>query len=245
MGLGTIQFASPEQFDDAAASDVRSDIYSLAATLYTALTGENPFGKGTMLQLVQRKLMNQFVAPIQKLPTLRPAVDAAIRMALQSERDKRPESVSEFVAYLTGWKKIAAAAPLPGAITNVAPLGKVTKKSADERRVNTRYEVEVTGDCRPAIGAASQRWGSTIMDISTTGVCLQAPRRFEPGSLLEIVFSVKPDDSAVTHLTRVRWNKGIEGDTWLHGCEFVKPIAEGDLEAVFSDLMENTRANMG
>src|SRR5207249_1073158 len=30
LGLGTMQFVSPEQFDDARSVDVRSDIYSLA-----------------------------------------------------------------------------------------------------------------------------------------------------------------------------------------------------------------------
>ncbi|MBI3822507.1 MAG: serine/threonine protein kinase, partial [Planctomycetes bacterium] len=39
LGLGTMQFASPEQFEDAKSVDARSDVYSLAATLYLMLTG--------------------------------------------------------------------------------------------------------------------------------------------------------------------------------------------------------------
>lgn len=243
MGLGTIQFASPEQFDDAATSDARSDVYSLAATLYAALTGENPFGKGTTSQIVQRKLLNQFEAPIQKLPKLRPAVDAAIRLGMHAERDRRPESVSEFVAYLTGWKKVPADIALPGKVTHVDAPTRMPKKTTHERRTSARYEIEIASDCRTALGAASQRWASTIVDISTTGVCLQSSRRFEPGSLVEVVFSTQSDDSAVTHLTRVRWNKETDSDSWLHGCEFVQPISDDDLETVFSGLMDHTTAH--
>src|SRR5436189_1458058 len=41
--VGTPAFASPEQFENAAV-DVRTDIYSLGATLWFALTGKTPFG---------------------------------------------------------------------------------------------------------------------------------------------------------------------------------------------------------
>src|SRR6202043_3229754 len=39
-GLGTLEFAAPEQFDDAKNVDLRCDIYGLAATLYVALAGK-------------------------------------------------------------------------------------------------------------------------------------------------------------------------------------------------------------
>jgi serine/threonine-protein kinase len=72
LGLGTMQFASPEQFDDARSVDARSDVYSLGATLYLMLTGEYPFGGGTMMSVVTRKLQNKFDPPLSKVPHCKP-----------------------------------------------------------------------------------------------------------------------------------------------------------------------------
>src|SRR5207237_8333244 len=42
-GLGTPHYMAPEQFRNAKGVDVRGDVYSLAATLYAAVTGVVPF----------------------------------------------------------------------------------------------------------------------------------------------------------------------------------------------------------
>ena len=47
--MGTPDFISPEQAEDARKADIRSDIYSLGATLYYLLSGRVPFDDGSVM----------------------------------------------------------------------------------------------------------------------------------------------------------------------------------------------------
>ena len=47
--MGTPDFISPEQADDARQADIRSDIYSLGATLYFLLSGRPLFADGSVM----------------------------------------------------------------------------------------------------------------------------------------------------------------------------------------------------
>jgi len=56
--VGTPHYMSPEQCLGEEV-DVRSDIYSLGATLYRALAGVTPYGKGTAREIIQRRLQKE------------------------------------------------------------------------------------------------------------------------------------------------------------------------------------------
>ncbi len=242
FGLGSLQFASPEQFENGSAADLRSDIYSLAATIYMALTGEFPFGKGTVTSMMMRKMTNQFAAPIQKLPTLRPAVDAAIRMAMHAEAKYRPASISDFVALLTGWKKYPEGIELPGKVIEpAASTPKVLPKAGAERRKDNRYGLHVIGSCCVPTDTSGKTWDSAIVDISKTGLCLHSKKRFEPGTVVEIMVFVNPDMSILTELARVRWNKPASNTSWQHGCEFVNAMTQDEMEAILESLSSKTK----
>jgi len=66
--VGTPAFASPEQFTDAPVG-VRSDIYSLGATLWYLLTGRRPFEGATIEQI--RASQRSRVLPIEQLKAAR------------------------------------------------------------------------------------------------------------------------------------------------------------------------------
>jgi TolB-like protein/Tfp pilus assembly protein PilF len=66
--VGTPAFASPEQFTDAQV-DVRSDIYSLGATLWYLLTGRRPFEGATIEQI--RASQRSRTLPIEQLKAAR------------------------------------------------------------------------------------------------------------------------------------------------------------------------------
>jgi serine/threonine protein kinase len=96
--FGTPAFASPEQFENAAL-DVRSDIYSLGATLWFALTGKTPFCGHSMEEIHRAQQSN--VLPIEQLKAAR--VPFRLRLLLESmlalEPAARP-STHELAAWL-------------------------------------------------------------------------------------------------------------------------------------------------
>ena len=77
--VGTPAFASPEQFEHSAL-DVRSDIYSLGATLWFALTGKTPFSGRTMEEIHRTQKSNAL--PIEQLKAAH--VPSRLRSLLES-----------------------------------------------------------------------------------------------------------------------------------------------------------------
>lgn len=61
--MGTPNYMSPEQMDDLANADKRSDIYSLGATLYQALTGKIPFEGSNVLNTFKLIATESLVDP--------------------------------------------------------------------------------------------------------------------------------------------------------------------------------------
>src|SRR6266511_2121412 len=77
--VGTPNFASPEQFGSGPV-DVRSDIYSLGATLWFALTGKTPFAGRTIEEI--RRAQQSDALPIEQLKAAR--VPSRLRSLLKS-----------------------------------------------------------------------------------------------------------------------------------------------------------------
>ncbi len=106
-GLGTPHFMAPEQFRNAKNADVRCDVYSLGATLYTMLTGAIPFDKTSPLDCWVKKSKNDFAEPRQLNPQVSERVSWAVRRAMSADPAQRPASCREFMEDLTGagWNK--------------------------------------------------------------------------------------------------------------------------------------------
>jgi serine/threonine protein kinase/tetratricopeptide (TPR) repeat protein len=77
--VGTPEFASPEQFEHSSL-DVRSDIYSLGATLWFTLTGKTPFGGHGLEEI--RPAQQSDMLPIEQLKAAR--VPSHLRSLLKS-----------------------------------------------------------------------------------------------------------------------------------------------------------------
>jgi eukaryotic-like serine/threonine-protein kinase len=101
-GLGTPHFMAPEQFRNAKHADVRCDVYSLGATLFTLVTGQIPFAGTNALDCWIRKSRNEFPPPKALAPHLSDRTDFAIRRAMTANPADRPASCREFMEDLTG-----------------------------------------------------------------------------------------------------------------------------------------------
>lgn len=101
-GLGTPQFMAPEQFRNAKNADSRCDIYSLAATLYMAVTGELPFRSCSPLDAWMKKVQNDYPPPRELNPHISERLDWAIRRAMSADPMQRPATCREFVEDISG-----------------------------------------------------------------------------------------------------------------------------------------------
>jgi serine/threonine protein kinase len=121
-GLGTPHFMAPEQFRNAKHADARCDIYSLAATVYMAVTGELPFESAGPLEAWMKKVKNDIVPASQLAPDLSQRADWAIRRAMSPDPAQRPATCREFIEDLTGQSELAQTAEAEDLAVTVASL---------------------------------------------------------------------------------------------------------------------------
>jgi serine/threonine-protein kinase len=224
QAMGTVDYGAPEQFEDAKRVDRRCDLFSLAASLYTAFTGKFPFGNGNHLQILQRKLLNQFVPLRLLLPALDPAIDQLVNRCLEASPEKRPSDCDEFIAVLKTAKTDLASPSLDAGEVDW-PHG--TPADA-ERRATVRFEVDLTATFVPFHQNMRGRWEATILDVSPGGVCLQTPRSVAVNSVLQVTLGKRP----IPELVLVRWVKPGKGQMLIAGCSFVHPLSTQEVEAM-------------
>jgi serine/threonine protein kinase len=124
--FGTPVYMSPEQCQNAAAVDARSDIYSVGCILFEMITGRAPFGGEGVAQLVSAHMFEKPRAPSQVVPGLQATLDAAILRALSKSPDERQQSMAELADELDADVARRRSTPVPVAVPlpeTLAPLG--------------------------------------------------------------------------------------------------------------------------
>jgi hypothetical protein len=93
--LGTPLYASPEQIKRERL-DPRSDVYSMAATLYCLLAGHAPFQTGDSLSTMAR-IVSDSVPPLRGIrPDVPAALEKVILRGLERARERRWQSIGAF-----------------------------------------------------------------------------------------------------------------------------------------------------
>ena len=96
MIVGTPAYMAPEQLHGNP-PDARTDVFSLGVIAFEMMTGELPFGRGTLADLVLAHARGVLPSTQHPLP---PDLEGAIRSALHNDPDKRPPSAQAFAQLL-------------------------------------------------------------------------------------------------------------------------------------------------
>jgi hypothetical protein len=125
-GMGTPEYAPPEQYETTAGhTDPTSDIYSVSATLYHALTGQSP-PTATLRMADPAKFV-----PIRRVvPGVTPQTEAVVLKGMELVRSQRWQSAQEMAGALKGRSPTAA----PAVARPAAPKRQATKVMADAQR---------------------------------------------------------------------------------------------------------------
>ncbi|NWG19991.1 MAG: protein kinase [Chloroflexi bacterium] len=95
----TPHYAPLEQIDNSG-TEPRSDLYSLAATLYHLVTGVQPPDALTRATAILRQLPDPLIPPAALNPVVPPAVDRLVMQAMALNIDERPSSAASMRADL-------------------------------------------------------------------------------------------------------------------------------------------------
>jgi serine/threonine-protein kinase len=95
--VGTPQYISPEQARDPRSADVRSDMYSLGATLFHMATGQPPFRAESIGELITKVLHERPASAVALNPALSDGLSLLIRKLLSKDPGLRYQTPQELL----------------------------------------------------------------------------------------------------------------------------------------------------
>ncbi|MBI3269982.1 MAG: protein kinase [Planctomycetes bacterium] len=176
--MGTPQYMSPEQIEDARSVDIRSDLYALGVVLYEMVAGTNPCRCDNVAGTIARHVMGDWEPLAARMPGLPAGLLAVHGRMMRCSRDERyptPRALLDDLARLEEGRPLAgqecAAAPTGPARPAVAPPeGGVGGRPKDTSRTHSPPATRSTrrGTARVPTAAAAQH--AAARAESVTGV---------------------------------------------------------------------------
>lgn len=199
-------------------------IFSLGTTLHEALTGQVWVRPDPTPRRRSRTVPS-------RLPGLTERTERAIRQATDADPSKRPESCADFLKLLRS-RPLSAGTPK----SDVRPPAVAT----ENRRGSVRYALGMGANCQIHASVfdgdppSSEVWPLVVQDVSVTGIGLLLARRCEPGTELRVELlseSERKPRGLPVKVVRVR--KDQYGH-WMHGCMFLTPLDEAELDTLLN-----------
>jgi serine/threonine-protein kinase len=177
--IGTPAYMSPEQARGELAIDGRSDVYSLGAILFEALTGKLPYEAETPMGIAVRHITDPVPRILDVNPSLPPGCEDLIDKAMAKDRDERFITTLDLAAALRAVASGEALAPTkvvrPEAVRPSAPAADEAPTFALVR------EPPVTAPAQPP--AAGHPTGSARATQAVRGL-LDGKKKRSPGQLI-------------------------------------------------------------
>jgi serine/threonine-protein kinase len=168
--LGSPLYMSPEQAENARLADPRSDIWSMCASLYEALTGAPPWtGCSTVGEVLLRLYTRDVPAVQDAAPWIEPGLARALHRGLQRNPLRRYASAEELASSIAPFAR-----DIPVRRADVRGVASERRAARAPRVTALAGDVAASSAGRPA-RAVPRRWTPTIAAVSVlaaTGVAL-------------------------------------------------------------------------
>jgi serine/threonine-protein kinase len=137
LAVGTPNYMSPEQAKGQEEIDIRSDLYSLGATLYHMLTGSPPFSGGAQIVLV--KHVAEDPTPLREIdPDISDGMARVVAKLMRKERKLRYQSPKELIAGLEAYRAAlleSAGGPRPPTPSRASTPARSARKKTTPARM--------------------------------------------------------------------------------------------------------------
>jgi len=181
----SVPWSPPEMFEDLPTPDVRSDIFSLAATIHTVLAGRTPFevpgGPNGTLDLVARIERGE-VTPLQR-DDVPPALSAVLAKGMSPKRENRYPTVIEFARALQRIELELGYAPTTIEVPVAEEEPSRQDAGGDETRVRAVREVRA----QPVVAAPAPEPLAPVAPPAPPSGARPAAEAFAPASRRRIL----------------------------------------------------------
>jgi len=186
---GTPHYISPEQARGTVDVDIRSDIYSLGATLFHMVTGVPPYAGNTANGIIAKHLTAPIPSPQILTPELSPGTCTLITTMLAKDRNERYQTPDELLQDI---RKVRSGLTLPAAPRRKAGTAAAPCKYAPPSATYTGAPYRRQKQSRPAWLIPAVAAAAAIVVAVTAMLVMQRDKQRPPDTNVPVAGGQEP-----------------------------------------------------